>query len=149
MSRDSALPTGLAHVSLAVADAESVAKQYENILGAIVRSREKLEDRGIHVVFLDVAGVSIELVEPIDPDDEGNTVARFLKRRGQGVHHLAFLVPDAGAALDRAKERGADLVDDSPRSGAEGCRVGFLHPRSTAGALIEFVEEPETVEGED
>ena len=132
--------TGLAHISLAVTDAEGTAARFAELFGATVRSRESLADRAIHVIFLDLAGVPIELVQPFDPHDESNPVARFLKRRGPGLHHIALAVPDAAAALAHAREAGAELVDETPRPGAHGTRVGFLQPRSTAGALIEFVE---------
>jgi methylmalonyl-CoA/ethylmalonyl-CoA epimerase len=135
-----ARPTGLAHVSLAVTDAEATAARFAELFGATVRSRESLADRAIHVIFLDLAGVPIELVQPFDPHDESNPVSRFLKRRGPGLHHIALAVPDAAAALAHAKGAGAELVDETPRSGAHGTRVGFLQPRSTGGALIEFVE---------
>lgn len=141
MTEAAGKPTGLAHISLAVGDSEAVAREYAGLLGATIRSRETLEERGLNVVFLEVAGVPIELVSPLDPDDAGNTVARYLKRRGQGIHHIAFFVDDAQTALDHAKSQGADLVDQTPRPGADGCRVAFLHPRSTAGALVEFVEK--------
>ena len=132
--------TGLAHISLAVTDAEATAARFAEVFGATVRSRESLADRAIHVIFLDLAGVPIELVQPFDPHDESNPVARFLKRRGPGLHHIALAVPDAAAALAHAKKAGAELVDEAPRPGAHGTRVGFLQPRSTGGALIEFVE---------
>lgn len=132
--------TGLAHLSLAVHDAEATALCYEELFGARVRSREVLEDRGLRVVFLDVAGVPLELVEPLDPKDSSNPVARFLERRGPGLHHVAFFVRDAESALAHAAGRGAELVDATPRPGAGGTRVAFLHPRSTSGALIELVE---------
>jgi methylmalonyl-CoA/ethylmalonyl-CoA epimerase len=133
-------PTGLAHISIAVADAERVAERYAALFGAVVRGREALPERGLRVVFLDVAGVPIELVQPVDPADRTNPVVRFLERRGEGLHHVAFHVPDAAAALAHARAQGAELVDAEPRAGAERSRVGFLQPRSTAGALIEFVE---------
>jgi methylmalonyl-CoA/ethylmalonyl-CoA epimerase len=136
----SAKLTGLAHISLAVSDAEAVAKQYGDLLGATIRRREVLEDRGLQVVFLEIAGVPIELVQPLASEDEENTVAKFIKKRGQGIHHVAFFVDDAQAALDNARRKGAELIDQAPRPGADGCRVAFLHPRSTAGALVEFVE---------
>ena len=135
-----AKPTGLAHLSLAVTDAEATAARYAELFGATVRSRESLADRAIHVIFLDVAGVPIELVQPFDAHDDSNPVSRFLKRRGPGLHHVAFAVPDCAAALADAKGQGAELVDETPRPGAHGTRVGFLQPRSTGGALIEFVE---------
>src|SRR5215510_3335260 len=133
-------PSGLAHISLAVTDAEAMVARFETLFGAVVRSRESLADRAIHVIFLEVAGTPIELVQPFDPHDESNPVARFLKRRGPGIHHVALAVPDAAAALAHAKAAGAELVDEAPRPGAHGTRVGFLQPRSTGGALIEFVE---------
>ena len=133
-------PTGLAHISLAVTDAEATAARFAELFGATVRSRESLADRALHVIFLDLAGVPIELVQPFDPHDESNPVSRFLKRRGPGLHHIALAVPDAAAALAHAKGAGAELVDETPRPGAHGTRVGFLQPRSTGGALIEFVE---------
>ena len=135
-----AKPTGLAHVSLAVTDAEATAARFGELFGATVRSRESLADRAIHVIFLDLAGIPLELVQPFDPHDETNPVSRFLKRRGPGIHHLALAVPDAAAALTDAKAAGAELVDEAPRPGAHGTLVGFIQPRSTAGALIEFVE---------
>jgi methylmalonyl-CoA/ethylmalonyl-CoA epimerase len=135
-----ARPTGLAHISLAVTDAEATAARFAELFGATVRSRESLADRALHVIFLDLCGVPIELVQPFDPHDESNPVSRFLKRRGPGLHHIALAVPDAAAALQHAKGAGAELVDETPRPGAHGTRVGFLQPRSTGGALIEFVE---------
>lgn len=136
----SAAPTGLAHIAVAVPDAEATVRQYERLFGARVTLRETLTDRGLRVVFLDVNGVPFELLEPIDPADETNTVAKFLRKRGPGLHHVAFRVLDAAASLRAAGSAGAELIDETPRTGAEGCLVGFLHPRSTAGALIEFVE---------
>lgn len=142
-------PTGLAHISLAVADAEKTAARYQAILGAVVRWRETLAERGLLVVFLDVAGVPLELMQPLDPGDESNPVARFLRKHGEGIHHLAFAVPDAAAAVAHARAAGAELVDPEPRPGAHGTRIAFLHPRSTAGALVEFVEgdDPHRREG--
>jgi methylmalonyl-CoA/ethylmalonyl-CoA epimerase len=133
------LPRALAHVSIAVHDAEATAAQYEQLFGARVRSRETVAERGLHVVFLELAGIPLELVQPVDPDDASNTVAKFLKTRGQGLHHLAWFVDDAQAALDHARATGARLVDEVPRPGADGCRVAFLHPGSTAGVLHEYV----------
>lgn len=134
-----AVPRALAHVSLAVADAEGTAAQYAALFGATVRSRERIEDRGLIVVFLDLAGVPLELVQPIDPHDLDNTVAKFLKTRGPGLHHLAWFVDDIEGALARARAAGARLVDEQPRPGADGCRVAFLHPGSTSGVLSEYV----------
>jgi len=135
-----AAPRALAHISIATADAEATARQYEKLLGARVRSRETLADRGLFVVFLDVAGVPFELIQPLDPSSETNTVAKFLKARGPGLHHVAFHVPDAAAALAHARAAEARLVDETPRAGADGCLVAFLHPSAASGVLVEYVE---------
>ena len=132
----------LAHVSIATPDAESTAREYTTLLGATVRSRETLEDRGLIVVFLDCAGVPIELIQPIDPESPTNTVAKFLRTHGPGLHHLAWFVDSAEAALDHARAAGARLVDEAPRAGADGCLVAFLHPTATSGVLVEYVERP-------
>jgi len=144
MAQDSTPPQAaqartLAHISLAVEDAEATARSYARLFGATVRSRETLRDRGLLVVFLDLAGVPLELVQPLDHDDPANTVAKFLKTRGPGLHHLAWFVDDVQAALDHAREEQARLVDDAPRPGADGCQVAFLHPSAAAGVLHEFV----------
>lgn len=131
---------GLAHISIATPDAESTAREYGSLLGATVRSRERLEDRGLIVVFLECGRVPIELIQPIDPDSPTNTVARFLKAHGPGLHHVAFFVDDAAAALAHARGQGARLVDEAPRAGADGCLVAFLHPSATSGVLVEYVE---------
>ena len=131
---------GLAHLSIATPDAEATAREYAALLGATVRSRETLEDRGLRVVFLDCAGVPIELIEPIDPQSPTNPVAKFLAARGPGLHHVAFFVDDAAAALEHARRAGARLVDETPRAGADGCLVAFLHPTAATGVLVEYVE---------
>jgi methylmalonyl-CoA/ethylmalonyl-CoA epimerase len=130
----------LAHVSIATPDAEATAREYQRLLGATVRSRETLEDRGLHVIFLDCGGTPLELIQPIDPDSPTNTVAKFLKARGPGLHHVAWYVDSAEDALAHARAEGARLVDEAPRAGADGCLVAFLHPSSTSGVLVEYVQ---------
>lgn len=130
----------LAHVSIATPDAEATAREYGRLLGATVRSRETLEDRGLHVVFLDCGGTPLELIQPIDPASETNTVAKFLRKNGPGLHHVAWFVDSAEDALQHAKTQGARLVDESPRQGADGCLVAFLHPSATSGVLVEYVQ---------
>ena len=130
----------LAHVSIATPDAEATAREYAALLGATVRSRETLDDRGLLVLFLDCAGIPIELIQPVDPESPTNTVAKFLKTRGPGLHHLAWFVDSAERALTDARAAGARLVDETPRSGADGCLVAFLHPSAASGVLVEYVE---------
>jgi methylmalonyl-CoA/ethylmalonyl-CoA epimerase len=84
--------------------------------------------------------VPIELIQPLNPHDMSNTVAKFIKTRGPGLHHLAWFVDDAAAAVTHAQGAGARALDPTPRPGADGCLVAFLHPGSTAGVLSEFVQ---------
>jgi methylmalonyl-CoA/ethylmalonyl-CoA epimerase len=94
---------------------------------------EELPDQGVRVLFVG----SIELIEPLDPD---TPVGRFLQKRGQGLHHIAYRVPDLPAALSKMEEEGFDLIDREPRPGSRGHQVAFLHPRSTGGILMELVQ---------
>jgi methylmalonyl-CoA epimerase len=140
MIPDDACPNGLAHVAIAVPDAERTAAEYARLFGARIEHRETLTERALAVIFLDLGGVHVELLQPLDPADARNPVARFLERRGPGLHHVAFGVASVDAALAHALAEGAEAVDAAPRAGARGTRVAFLHPRSTSGALVEFVE---------
>jgi len=131
--------TGLSHVALAVADADAVAASIVSALGA-VRGREELLDGGaLRVVFLHLGPVTFELLEPKDP---AHTVARFLAARGPGLHHVSLEVHDIEGALARAREAGARLIDETPRAGAHGTRIAFLHPQSLGGVLVELCETP-------
>jgi methylmalonyl-CoA/ethylmalonyl-CoA epimerase len=125
------------HVGVATPDAESLAALYGDLFRAPVAHEERFD--GMTVVFLDVGGTYLELLEP----DEGGPIARYLDEHGRGVHHVALATPDIAGALDRARDLGVDLVDETPRSGAWGHEVAFLHPSSTGGVLVEFVAADE------
>ncbi|WP_135533665.1 MULTISPECIES: methylmalonyl-CoA epimerase [Halostella] len=122
------------HAGLATEDADDLAALYADLFDAPVVHEEDLDD--LRVVFLDLGNGYFELLEPIDD----GTVARYLDRNGPGIHHLALETDDIEAALDAARDRGVDLIDDEPRPGAWGHDVAFLHPKSTGGILVEFVE---------
>jgi methylmalonyl-CoA/ethylmalonyl-CoA epimerase len=122
------------HVGIATQDAAATGGLFGDLLGAPVVHEETFE--GMSVVFLDVGGGHLELLEPV----EDGPVARFLGSRGPGVHHVAFRVEDVTAALAAAREAGIELVDEVPRPGAWGHEVAFLHPDSTDGVLVEFLE---------
>jgi methylmalonyl-CoA/ethylmalonyl-CoA epimerase len=124
------------HVGVATPDAAALAATLSELFGLRVVHEERFED--LRVTFLDAGGGYLELLEPVD---DGGTVARFLDRRGPGLHHVALAVADAASALDDARGAGATAVDDEPRPGAWGHRVAFLHPDSTGGVLVELVEE--------
>jgi methylmalonyl-CoA/ethylmalonyl-CoA epimerase len=124
----------LDHVGIATTDASGLAELYADLLGTRVAHEEVFD--GMHVVFLELAHGYFELLEP----REEGTVARYLDRNGPGLHHVAFVTEDVEAELDRARDLDLDLVDEEPRLGAWGHEVAFLHPESTGGVLVEFVE---------
>ena len=121
------------HLGVATASGDDLTATFEGLLDAPVAHQEQFG--GMTVRFLEVDGGYFELLEPHD----GGTIARYLDRHGPGIHHVALETDDIDAALDRARECGIDLVDETPRPGAWGHDVAFLHPESTGGVLIEFV----------
>lgn len=123
------------HAGIATDDADALADLYADLFDAD-RAHEETFD-GMDVVFLDFGNGYFELLEP--RDGEG-AIASYLDENGPGIHHLAVATDDIDAALDRAREMGLDLVDDEPREGAWGHDVAFLHPKSTGGVLLEFVD---------
>ena len=124
------------HVAVAVSSLEEACALFQLVAGDNCSSIEELTAQGARVAFIG----SIELVEPLGPD---TPVGRFLERRGQGLHHVAYRVPDLAEALSRLKAEGLELIDETPRIGARGHLVAFLHPRSTGGFLIELVQAQE------
>jgi methylmalonyl-CoA/ethylmalonyl-CoA epimerase len=123
------------HVGVATRDATTLAGLFGGLLDAPVAHEETFDD--MRIVFLELDGGGyFELLEP----DAGGTIAEYLDREGPGVHHVALGVDDLPAALDDARDRGIDLVDEEPRPGAWGHEVAFCHPKSTGGVLVEFVE---------
>lgn len=122
------------HAGIVTDDAEELADLFSELFDVPVVHEESFE--GMSVVFLDCEGGYFELLEP---ESEG-AIATYLDRHGPGIHHLALVTGDIGAALDRAREMGIERIDEEPRPGAWGHEVAFLHPKSTGGVLIEFVE---------
>lgn len=127
--------TKLAHVAIATPDADALARTLVSALGGEPAGEELLDGGALRVVFVRVGAVTFELLEPRSPD---HTVAKFLEKRGPGLHHVSLEVPDVAAALDRARAAGVQPIDAAPRDGAHGTRVAFLHPRSTGGVLVEL-----------
>jgi len=122
------------HVGVATDDLEGVAALYTDVLGCPVAHRERFD--GMEICFLELTDGYLELLEPL----EEGTIARFIDRYGPGIHHVAFATDDIETALERARASGVELIDEEPRPGAWGHEVAFLHPRSTGGVLVEFVE---------
>ncbi len=121
------------HVGVAVESIQAAAPLFELLTGHSCSPPEDLPAQGVRVAFVG----HVELLEPLGSE---GTVARFLERRGPGLHHMAFEVPDLAAELRRLEEQGIELVDREPRPGAAGHQVAFLHPRSTGGVLTELVQ---------
>ena len=137
----SLIPAGVIdHVGIAVHDLDAAAARYQRLLGAQLIGREALAAQGVEVAFLELPGSA--RVELIAPRDEGGSVARFLERRGEGLHHICMLVDDIEAVLAELRASGVHLVDEEPRAGAEGTRIAFLHPEALGGVLLELKEKP-------
>lgn len=132
----------LYHVAVAVRNIDEVEKLYETALGLKVGHREVVEDQGVRTSMLlpEKGGTAIELLEPLS---EESPISKFLEKRGEGIHHICFLVDDIEAALERLKHEGVRLIDESPRPGAYHSRVAFIHPKATNGVLIELAEMDE------
>lgn len=129
----------LYHVAIAVNNIEEVEKTYETALGLEVQHRETIEDQGVKTSMLlpKKGGTAIELLEPLN---ENSPISKFLRKRGEGIHHICFLVTDVKAALERLKNKGVRLIDEEPRKGAYSSKVAFIHPKDTNGVLIELAE---------
>ena len=133
-------PERLDHVGIAVRSLDKALRPYVDGLGLSVDGTEEVAGERVRVAFLPVGETRIELLEPTAED---SPIARFIQRRGEGIHHLCFQVADLEAALERLKKAGVPLVDESPRAGAGGSRIAFVHPRGTGGVLIELTEAEE------
>ncbi len=127
------------HLGYAVEDIEAASRFYSENFGVEPTEPEVVEEQGIVATMFRVGESMIELVQPTRPD---SPVGRFLERRGEGVHHVAYEVEDIEAALRELKRSGIELVDEEPRAGAGGTRVAFVHPKSAFGVLTELVELP-------
>jgi methylmalonyl-CoA/ethylmalonyl-CoA epimerase len=127
--------TRIAHVGVAVPDLEAALAFYRDVLGLTPGPVEVAD--GAEIVSLPFGESEVELLAPRDP---AGPIARFLERRGAGIHHLCYRVPDLDRALDACRRAGYRLVDDVPRTGSGGRRIAFVHPKATAGILLELTE---------
>jgi methylmalonyl-CoA epimerase len=132
------LLTEIDHVAIAVNDLEAAIAYYRETFGADVEHREVVESDGVEEALLKVAESYIQLLTPIRPD---SPVARYLERRGEGLHHIGYRVDDCAAALQAVKDSGGQVIDQAPRPGSRGTTVAFVHPKAAFGTLIELVEE--------
>jgi len=128
-------PSHIEHIGIAVSNLDEAIRYYEDVMGLECYAVEEVADQKVRTAFFMVGETKIELLESTDPE---GPVGKFIEKRGQGVHHIAFAMKDASRALKEAGEKGVRLIDKTSRTGAEGLNIGFLHPKSTFGVLTEF-----------
>ncbi|MDD2559593.1 MAG: methylmalonyl-CoA epimerase [Bacteroidales bacterium] len=132
-------PTHIEHLGIAVKSLESAIPYFENILGLECYAIEEVPEQKVKTAFFKLGQTKIELLESTDPE---GPVGKFIENRGEGVHHIAFAVENLQDKLNAAAEKGVRLIDKTPRKGAEGLNIAFLHPKFTLGVLTELCEDP-------
>jgi methylmalonyl-CoA/ethylmalonyl-CoA epimerase len=132
--------TRIDHIGVAVEEIEPALELYRDRLQLSVAHREVVTEQGVEAVLLDVGENHVELLAPLGPD---TPVGKYLAKRGPGLHHVAYQVPDVEATLETLRDAGVPLIDERPRGGIRGSRVAFLHPRGTGGVLTEIVQPAE------
>lgn len=125
------------HIGIAVRSIEAQKGYYTDVLGAVFEGEEVVADQKVKVGFFRVGPVRFELLEPTDPS---STVAAFLEKRGEGLHHVALEVEDIAARIADVKAKGVRMIDETPRAGSHGLQIAFVHPKSTFGVLTELCE---------
>ena len=127
--------THIEHLGIAVKSLEEAIPYYENVLGLKCYAVEEVTDQKVKTAFFKIGQTKLELLEPTCPE---STIAGFIEKRGEGIHHMAFATDDVAACLAEAEEKGVRLIDKAPRPGAEQMMIAFVHPKSTKGVLTEF-----------
>jgi methylmalonyl-CoA/ethylmalonyl-CoA epimerase len=128
----------LAHIGLAVRNLEASSKLFATLFSAVPGATETVADQKVRVSMFHLEGASVELTEATAPD---SPIGKFLEQRGEGIHHLSFEVDDLAGELARLKREGFRLIDESPRRGAGGDWIAFIHPKSTNGVLVELTQK--------
>ena len=131
-------PSHIEHIGIAVKNLEASIEFYEKVLGLTCYSIEEVADQKVRTAFFMVGQTKIELLESTDPD---GPIGKFIEKRGEGIHHIAFSVEKIEEQLLHAANSGVRLIDSEPRKGAEGLNIAFLHTKSTSGVLIELCEK--------
>lgn len=126
------------HIGIAVKNLDEAIKYYEDVLGLKCYSVEEVADQKVKTAFFMVGQTKIELLESTSAD---GPIGKFIDKKGEGIHHLAFAVKDLQNSLDEVKSKNILLIDEKPKKGAEGLNIAFLHPKSTFGVLTEFCEK--------
>ncbi|MBP5782704.1 MAG: methylmalonyl-CoA epimerase [Bacteroidales bacterium] len=134
------------HIGIAVKSIADCLPFYEGVLGLECYNIEEVEDQKVRTAFFKIGQTKIELLEPTSPE---SSVAKFIEKKGEGIHHIAYLVDNVQACLDEAKEKGVRLIDQAPRKGAEGLNIAFLHPKSSCSVLTELCMVPKQCDNSD
>jgi len=132
-------PTHIEHIGIAVKSLEESIAFYENVLGLSCYAVEEVVDQKVKTAFFKVGDAKIELLESTDPE---GPIGKFIEKKGEGIHHIAFAVGNLAGSLVELEQKGVKLIDVTPRKGAEGLNIGFLHPKSTFSVLTELCEDP-------
>lgn len=132
-------PSHIEHIGIAVKNLQESITFYEALLGTPCYAIEEVPDQKVRTAFFLIGQTKIELLESTSPE---GPIGRFIEKRGEGIHHIAFAVDDITSALSELEEKGLEAIDREPRRGAEGLRIAFLHPRSTNGVLMELCAKP-------
>ena len=130
--------THIEHIGIAVKSIDESIKYYEEVLGLKCYAIEEVADQKVKTAFFKIGQTKIELLESTDPE---GPIGKFIEKKGEGVHHIAFATPDLVGALKDADEKGVRLIDQAPRKGAEGLNIAFLHPKSTGSVLTELCSD--------
>jgi methylmalonyl-CoA/ethylmalonyl-CoA epimerase len=130
-----AAPTHIEHIGIAVRDLDEAITLYARLLGVPCYMVEEVHDQSVKTAFFRIGQTKVELLQSTSPD---GPVAKFIEKRGEGIHHIAYAVADLPGALRSVETAGMQLIDRAPRLGAEGLSIAFIHPRSTCGVLTEF-----------
>ena len=128
-------PTHIEHIGIAVKNLQDAIPLYERLLGTPCYAIEEVADQKVRTAFFRVGQTKIELLEPTSPE---GPIGKFIEKKGEGMHHIAFAVGDLPGALEEVRTAGIQLIDAQPRKGAEGLEIAFLHPKSTLGVLTEL-----------
>ena len=131
-------PSHIEHIGIAVKNLEESIKYYEDVLGLECYNVEEVKDQKVKTAFFKVGEVKIELLESTDPE---GPIGKYVEKKGEGIHHIAFAGENIEDKLKHAEEKGIRLIDTEPRKGAEGLDIAFLHPKSTFGVLTELCED--------
>jgi len=126
------------HIGIAVKDIDETAKFYRDMMGMKFLGIEEVADQKVKVAFFEIGETHIELVCPTSPE---SAVAKHLEKKGEGIHHICYATDDIVAELKRLKDEGARLVDETPRSGAHGAKIAFIHPKTSKGVLTELSQK--------